>query len=121
MKRLVAQVTAITVKELTVLWRDRQALALLFAMPLFFIVVMSYALEGVFEAGSKGRPIQVLVVNEDDGAAADEAITDLKKMEGLLLVESVGGTRITAERAEQLVRDQPFLWHSFSVAISLAV
>ena len=68
MKGMLHQIVAIALKELKVLWRDRQALALLFAMPMFFILVMSYALEGVFEAGSKGRPIQVLVVNEDEGS-----------------------------------------------------
>ena len=108
MKRVLAQIIAIALKELTVLWRDRQALALLFAMPLFFIIVMSYALEGVFEAGSKGRPIQVIVVNEDEGALAAEAVLDLRKTEGLLLLETIGGARITAERAEQLVRDQAY-------------
>ena len=49
------QVAAFTSKELRVLWRDLEALALLFAMPVFFIVVMNLTLEGVFEAGKK-RP-----------------------------------------------------------------
>jgi len=108
MKGFLAQIAAMALKELTILRRDRQALALLFAMPLFFIVVMSYALEGVFEAGSRGRPIQVLVVNEDDGTLAAEAIGDLRQIEGLFLVETIGGGRITSERAEQLVRDQVY-------------
>ena len=53
---MIYQIIAITLKELKVLWLDREALALLFAMPMFFILVMSFALEGVFQAGSKDSP-----------------------------------------------------------------
>ena len=59
---MLRQIIAITLKELKVVWLDREALALLFAMPMFFILVMSMALQGVFEAGTKGRPVEVLVV-----------------------------------------------------------
>jgi hypothetical protein len=51
---MIRQIIAITLKELKVLWLDREALALLFAMPTFFILVMTFALEGVFQAGSAG-------------------------------------------------------------------
>jgi ABC-2 type transport system permease protein len=105
---MLRQIVAIALKELKVLWRDRQALALLFAMPLFFILVMSYALEGVFEAGSKGRPIELLVVNEDEGVLASQTITDLKKLEGLTLIESLDAVRLTSDRAEQLLRGQAY-------------
>ncbi len=44
---MVRQIIAITLKELKVVWLDREALALLFAMPMFFILVMSLALQGV--------------------------------------------------------------------------
>ena len=108
MKGMLRQVAAIALKELKVLWRDRQALALLFAMPMFFILVMSYALEGVFEAGSKGRPIELLVVNEDEGVLASQTIADLKKLEGLTLIESRDAVRLTSDRAEQLVRGQVY-------------
>ena len=59
-RRMIYQIIAITLKELKVLWLDREALALLFAMPMSFILVMSFALEGVFEAGSKAHPIEIL-------------------------------------------------------------
>jgi len=64
---MIYQILAITLKELKVLWFDREALALLFAMPMFFILVMSFALEGVFQAGSKGHPIQILAVHRNGG------------------------------------------------------
>jgi len=78
----VHQVIAIAIKEVKVLCRDRQALALLFLMPVFFILVMSFALEGVFDIGTKSRPLEVFVVNQDTGKQADITIGELKKLEG---------------------------------------
>jgi ABC-2 type transport system permease protein len=76
------QVIAIAIKEMKVLCHDRQALALLFLMPVFFILVMSFALEGVFDIGTKSRPLEVFVVNQDKGKQADITIGELKKLEG---------------------------------------
>ncbi|MCJ7641790.1 MAG: ABC transporter permease [Desulfobacterales bacterium] len=100
---MIRQIIAITLKELKVLWLDREALVLLFAMPMFFILVMSFALEGVFEAGSKGHPIEILVVHRNGGPLADQAIADLKRMEGLTLIETYEGISLTSDKAEQLI------------------
>jgi ABC-2 type transport system permease protein len=100
---MIRQVIAITLKELKVLWLDREALALLFAMPMFFILVMSFALEGVFQAGSKGHPIEILVVHKNGGRVADRAIADLKRTEGLILIETYEGIPLTSDKAEQLI------------------
>ena len=100
---MIRQIIAITLKELKVLWLDREALALLFAMPMFFILVMSFALEGVFEAGSKGHPIEILVVHQDGGRLSEQAIADLKRMEGLILIETHEGVPLTSDKAEQLI------------------
>ena len=100
---MIRQIIAITLKELKVLWLDREALALLFAMPMFFILVMSFALEGVFEAGSKGHPIPILVIHQNGGRLADQAIADLKRMEGLVIIETHEGIPLTRDKAEQLI------------------
>jgi ABC-2 type transport system permease protein len=100
---MIYQIIAITLKELKVLWLDREALALLFAMPMFFILVMSFALEGVFQAGSKGRPIEILAVHRNGGRLADQTIADLKGMEGLILIETHEGILLTPDKAEQLI------------------
>lgn len=97
------QIIAIVLKELKVLWVDREALALLFAMPVFFILVMSFALEGVFEAGSKGHPIHILVVRESKDSFVEQVISDLKRMEGLILLETYDGIDLTLDKAEQLI------------------
>ena len=101
---MIRQVIAITLKELKVLWLDREALALLFVMPMFFILVMSFALEGVFQAGGKGHPIEILVVHNNGGRLAEQAIADLKRMEGLILIEIYEGIPLTSDKAEELIR-----------------
>ncbi|NWG03899.1 MAG: ABC transporter permease [Syntrophaceae bacterium] len=87
-----------------VLWLDREALALLFAMPLFFILVMSFALEGVFQAGSKGHPIEILIVHRNGGTLIDQTIADLKQLENLILIETYEGNPVTPHGAEELIR-----------------
>jgi len=101
---MLRQIIAITFKELKVVWLDREALALLFAMPMFFILVMSLALQGVFEAGTKGRPVEVLVINPNGGPLAEQAIADLKGIEGLTVIETADGVSLSAEKAEALIR-----------------
>ena len=100
---LLNQVLAIVIKEFKILLRDRQALALLFAMPAFFILVMSFALEGVFESGSKDRPLEVMVVNGDQGEVSQGVIFDLKRLEGVALIEVADGTPLTLEKADEAV------------------
>ena len=100
---MIRQIVSVTMKELKVLWHDREALALLFAMPVFFILVMSLALEGVFEAGSRDRPVEILLINEDRGVLARKTTLDLRKMEGVLLIESLNGMPVTLKKAKDLI------------------
>jgi len=102
------QIVAILAKEAKILTRDRQALALLFAMPAFFILVMSYTLEGVFQGGSKSRPVEVAVVNLDRGGLSREVISDLRGVEGIVILEKVKGIPLTQEKAEVLIRQGKF-------------
>lgn len=105
---MIYQIFAIAVKELKILCKDWEALALLFAMPMFFIVVMSFALEGVYGAGGKNHPIKLLVVNQDPGPQAKEAITDLRQLEGLTLIEEDKGLPLNIDKAEQLIRTRKY-------------
>jgi len=102
------QIYAIVIKELKLLLKDREALTLLFAMPAFFILVMSFALETVFEAGSKQHPLEVLVINEDRGPLAREAIDDLKRIETLSLIEKQDGAVLTRAKVERLIQNEKY-------------
>ena len=65
---------------------------------------MSFSLDGVFEAGSRIRPLEIAVVDRDRGLLSREILSDLKAVEGIILVEEVKGVPLTAESAEELVR-----------------
>lgn len=108
MQMLIRQIIAVTLKELKVLWRDREAFALLFIMPVFFIVVMSFALEGVFESGRNGRPLEVLIINEDRGGLAGEVVEDLRKMERLQIIDAVANQPVTLAEAEDLISKEAY-------------
>ena len=100
------QIAAIAIKELKILLTDREALALLFAMPIFFILVMSFALEGVFEAGTADRPISLLLVNLDGGRIAGQITNDLESVEGLRVIRDINGSILTRNQAESLVKEK---------------
>jgi ABC-2 type transport system permease protein len=63
--------TAAMRKELLLLLRDREALLLLLAMPLVFVLIMSLALQDTFgEHG--GAKLAMVVVNEDAGKVGEK-------------------------------------------------
>jgi ABC-2 type transport system permease protein len=100
------QIAAIALKEFSILRKDLEALALLFAMPVFFILIMSFALEGVFEAGTADRPIEILVVNQDVGRMAGLITEDIASVEGLKLIEEIDGVPLTSDLADRLVKER---------------
>jgi ABC-2 type transport system permease protein len=99
------QIYAITIKELKILLRDAAALSLLFLMPIMFILVMSVALNGVFNGGSKDNPVALLVVNADRGQVAGRVIASLKAISGLNIVEKVDGISLNRSTADRLIVD----------------
>ena len=100
---MINQIVAITIKEFKVLLHDRGAFTGLFILPLAFILVMTTALSGAFNAGGGNNPIQVLVVNQDQGAISGKVIADLRSTSGLALVEEQEGQPITRAMAENLI------------------
>ncbi len=97
------QIFAIAKKELKVIARDRGALVGLFLLPIAFILVMTTALQGVFDTGSNNNPVQLLIVNQDQGQIAANVISDLKGVQGLDLIEDQGGQALTRSSAEDLI------------------
>ncbi len=100
---MIQQILAITVKELKVLSRDRGALVGLILLPMAFILVMTTALEGVFDSGSDKNPVYLLVVNQDSGNLAGKVIDDLRSVDGLILVEQQDEQALTRSAAEDLI------------------
>jgi ABC-2 type transport system permease protein len=61
------------VKELRLILRDREALLLLFLMPLVFVLIMSLALQSPINERA-GINLPVMVVNQDDGAIGQSLV-----------------------------------------------
>ncbi|MBT6151250.1 MAG: ABC transporter permease, partial [Chloroflexi bacterium] len=64
------QILAITIKDLKVLVRDRGGMISLFLMPVMFILVMSFAQRDMYSVGTTDKPVELLVVNLDEGDLA---------------------------------------------------
>ncbi|HRK64412.1 MAG TPA: hypothetical protein PLN53_08450, partial [Terricaulis sp.] len=86
------------VKELRLIARDPHGLALLFVLPLVFILIMSLAMRDLY-AERTGAGIGVLVIDRDGGAQADALYNRLAANEAFAL------TRVsTAPPAEGIRR-----------------
>ena len=108
------QIFALTIKDLKILLHDRGGMITLFIMPMMFILVMSVALQGLFEVGSADNPLEVLVVNQDEGATyldgaearlGEAALAALQQFDGLELIAELDGAPLTRARAETLIAD----------------
>ena len=99
------QILTITWKDLKILFKDIGGLAALFLMPLAFIVVMSTALGGAFGGGGD-NPIEILVVNQDEGTIAADIVKGLDEMGAFAVEEEWEGEPLTQEGAEQLIIDE---------------
>lgn len=102
---MIKQIIAMTIKEFKVLLSDAGAFSTLFIMPIAFILVMSVALQGVFDSGSNNNPIDLLVVNQDQGAVAAQIITNLHEADGLALIEESEGQVLTRADAEDMITE----------------
>jgi ABC-2 type transport system permease protein len=100
---MINQIFAISIKELKVLLRDRGAMVSLFLLPVAFILVMTIALQGVFDSGSSDNPITLLVVNHDQGDLAGKVLVDLGNVSGLDLVDQQDGLLLTRVEADDLI------------------
>jgi len=103
--QILMQILSITWKDLKILFKDIGGMATLFLMPMMFIIVMSTALQGMFDSGDTGQPWRLPVVNLDSGNLAAEVIAQLDNMDGIEVETAWEGQTLTRERAEALVTD----------------
>lgn len=95
------QILASTWKDLKIFFKDPGAVATIFLQPFMFIVVMSYALGGLFEPG-EGQ-IQLLTVNQDRGRQAAAILRQLDEMDAFQVETTWEGQPLTREMAENLI------------------
>ncbi|WP_420471496.1 ABC transporter permease [Brevundimonas sp. FT23042] len=101
MKR--SALTASFVKELRLLSRDIHGLALLFLLPLTFILIMSLALQDMFETRG-GAGVAVLVVNRD-GQTQSQAFIDRLRTNDAFVLRTVAVAPGPAAARELLGRE----------------
>lgn len=99
-------------KELLLLSRDLHGLALLFLMPLAFVLIMSLALQNQF-AEQAGAKLQVLVVDADQSPASAEL---LKTLTGSKAFRFVTASAIQ----DPAVTDQSLRKGKYSFAVQVA-
>lgn len=95
------QTAAIAIKDLKILLRDRGGLALLFAMPAMFILVMTLALGGLY--GSGGGSLDLLVANEDSGTLGLRVTEVLKSTQGFRVETDWAAVPLTRAAAADLI------------------
>jgi ABC-2 type transport system permease protein len=98
---MLKQILAMTWKDLKIFFKDRGGVVLIFVQPFMFILVMSYALSGVFRTGD--RPIQILAVNQDKGTQAAAVLRTLGQMEAFAVETAWEGKPLTQQEVERLI------------------
>lgn len=93
------QLLAISVKELKLILRDRGVLSVLFILPIFFVLLMTYAGVGNQSIGNA----KILVMNQDKGAFATYIIDRLREEKGLVVVDQIDGSKIHEDYGEKLL------------------
>lgn len=88
-------------KDFRLMAKDPGALAMLFIMPLVFIVVMSLAMAKVYEPSAKA--LVVAVADEDHGAFPTMLLEGLKATGGFEVVTSDQGKPLDRAAAERLI------------------
>jgi ABC-2 type transport system permease protein len=102
---MIHQILSTTWKDLKILFKDPGGIATLFLMPLMFIIVMSTALQGLFDSGTDTQPRRLPVVNLDRGECAAKVVEALDGIDGIEIEIAWDGEQLTRERAEALVAD----------------
>ena len=103
---------AVFTKEVRLLARDIHGLALLFILPLVFILIMSLALQNLFDARA-GKGLGVLVLNQDRGELSETLVQRLSD-NAAFAVHDADATA-SPETLPRLLNEGPY---AFAVHIS---
>jgi ABC-2 type transport system permease protein len=102
---MIQQILSTTWKDLKVLFKDFGGIALLFLMPLMFIIVMSTALQGLFDDSTDTNPRLLPVLNLDRGGYGAEVVAALDSLDGIEVETTWEGETLTRKVAEVIVAD----------------
>jgi ABC-2 type transport system permease protein len=100
---MLKQILALTWKDLKIFCKDPRGIVLIFIQPFIFILVMSYALSGLYRSGD--RPIQLLAVNHGQGTSGTAILRQLGEMKAFQVETQWDGQPLTRQKAEQLIKN----------------
>ena len=95
------RIMAITGKELKLLLRDPGGIAMLFVLPVIFILVLSVALQGAFSTLDTEERVDLLVVNLDDGDFGSRLIDNINDEGHFRVVTKLDGVQLTREMVRE--------------------
>ena len=84
MEKLFASV----LKETKIIFRDREALLILFAMPLAFVLIMSLALQNVFKEKGSGAIFNGVVLDLDNGKVGEAIVKGVSSIKNINVKKS---------------------------------
>lgn len=91
------------IKELILLKRDLLGFAIIFLMPVVLIITITY-IQNEVEKSSQQSKFPIVVVNQDDGALAENVIANLEKGNNFKIISKIDGKKITADKGLDLIR-----------------
>lgn len=100
---MVWQILAMAWKDLKIFFKDLGGVALIFLQPFMFILVMSYAMSGMYTSGDGA--ISLLAVSEDRGTQAETVLRQLDEMEAFQVETAWEGKPLDRDQAERLVAE----------------
>ncbi len=96
-------------KELLLIWRDRIGLALLFLMPLAFVVIITLIQNNSMGSGADRLQLPVLLVNQDKGSQFADLITkDVEASQLFKIQKTQNGKPLTEATARKAVAQGQF-------------
>ncbi len=86
MEKLLASIT----KEVKIIFRDREALLILFAMPLAFVLIMSLALQNVFKEKGGGAVFNGAILDLDGGKVGKAIVKGVSEVKNINVKKAEG-------------------------------
>ena len=97
------KLAAVVSKEMRVLTRDKEALLILFVMPVVFVLIMSLALQDAFNERA-GVRFTLLILDHDRGPIGDKLVENFSANHTFTVTALVAGKETTPLPSEDTVR-----------------
>src|ERR1700691_1712912 len=91
---------ATILKDITILWRDKIGLTLMFLMPILLVIIVTNIQNSTFQLIDKNK-LTILICNKDTGQASQQLITSIGKM-GMFKVSAIANNQNTVQLTDAM-------------------